>query len=113
MDDLLVRIKAVQQQHPELTAFGLGGEGEIDPNQVQTCVEWLLAHDAFSRRKTINTKYTSYSWKHKVERAKNQYVSNGAFICAALYLGYKMKRARLTSPNVYFNIREVKENALR
>ena len=108
MDDLLARIKAVQAKYPELTGFGLGGEGAIEPEQVQTCIEWLLAHDALDRRKTINTKFTSYGLKHMVERATGQYVSNGAFICAALYLGYKMKRSRLSSPNVYFNIREVK-----
>lgn len=106
-------INKVLAKHPKLTAFGFGGEGEIDPSEVQTCIEWLLAHDALDRRKTINTKYTSYSWKHAVERAKKRYISNGAFICAALYLGYKMKRVSPTSPNTYFNIREVKQHAIR
>lgn len=109
MSNLVDRIKTVQSKYPELTQFGFGGEGEIDPSQVQTCVEWLLAHDALDRRKTINTRFTSYGLKHKVERAKNQYISNGAFICAALYLGYKMKRASPTSPNACFNIRKVEE----
>lgn len=106
-------VNKIQAQYPDLTGFGFGGEGAIDPEEVQTCIEWLLAHDALNRRKTINTKINSYGWKHIVERAKNRYVSNGAFICAALYLGYRMKRSRLCSPNVFFNIREVTQNAIR
>lgn len=113
MDALIDKIKEVKDQHPDLTAFGFGGQGEINPTHVQICIQWLLAHDALDRRKTINNRLTSYGWKHKVEKDTGKYVSNGAFICAALYLGYKMKRLSLTSPNVYFNIREVEENALR
>lgn len=112
MDEVLIKIKTVQAMYPDLTDFGFGGEGDIRPDEMQTCIEWLLAHDALDRRKTINTKYSSYSWKHIVERAKNKYVSNGAFICAALYLGYKMKRPTSPNPNAYFNIREVKPNGL-
>lgn len=75
---------------------------------VQLCVEWLLRHDAFNRRKTINPKRTSYGWKHVVERSAGKYVSNGEFICAALYLKYKIKRDGV-GPNVYLNIRNFKE----
>jgi hypothetical protein len=104
-------IDKVCEKYPDLTGFGFGGKGNIDPTEVQTCIEWLLAHDALDRRKTINTGRTSYSWKHVVEREKDKYISNGAFICAALYLGYKMKRVNDGSPNAFFNIRN--KNAIR
>ena len=112
-------------EYPELTANGFESDADLrryekrfgQPRQrchppsmegVQLCVEWLLGHDALDRRKTINYKMTSYGWKHVAERAIGEYVSNGDFICAALYLKYKMKRDG-TSPNVYLNIRDYKE----
>jgi len=101
-------IEEVLKEYPNLTGFGFGGDGKIDPNQVQACIEWLLAHDALDRRKTINTRCSSYGWKHVVEKDKSTYISNGAFICAALYLKYRMKRAGPTNPNAYFNIRKVR-----
>lgn len=107
MQALLPNIKVIQSKHPNLTGFGFGGTGSINPDEVQICIEWLLAHDALNRRKTINTKHNSYGWKHVVERATGKYVSNGAFICAALHLGYKIKRVDFRSPNAFFNIREV------
>lgn len=105
-------VRSVKEKYPDLTGFGFGGQGDINPDEVQICVEWLLAHDALERRKTINTGRNSYSWKHVVERSKGQYVSNGAFICAALYLGYKIKRADNKNPNAFFNIRELKDKSV-
>jgi len=99
-------VKAVVAKHPTLTAFGFGGEGDIRPFAVRHCTEWLLQHDALERRKTINSKISSYSWKHTVERACGEYISNGEFICAALYLGYRMKTK---GPNAWFNIRDVEK----
>lgn len=96
----------VQANYPTLTQFGFGGEGEIRPHAVQLCVMWLLQHDALDRRKTINTKVSSYSWKHVVERHCGEYISNGEFICAALYLKYKMKAS---GPNAWFNIKDRKK----
>lgn len=98
-------IAEVQAKHPTLTQFGFGGSGDIRPEAVQQCVQWLLKHDTFERRKTINTRASSYSWKHTVERDCGEYIANGEFICAALYLGYKMKS---DGPNAFFNIRDVK-----
>lgn len=99
-------VATVQGKHPTLTQFGFGGSGDIRPEAVQQCVMWLLKHDALDRRKTINTKVSSYSWKHTVERACGVYIANGEFICAALYLGYKMK---VEGPNAFFNIRSVEK----
>lgn len=113
-EEALAIIYQVQQQYPDLTASGFSNERHarghsLDPKAVGLCIEWLLRHDAFERRKTINTRRTSYSWKHIVERHFDTYIANGDFICAALYLKYKMKKRRL---NAYFNIKELK-NALR
>lgn len=98
-------VATVQGKHPTLTQFGFGGSGNIRPEAVQQCVMWLLKHDALDRRKTIN-KVSSYSWKHTVERACGVYIANGEFICAALYLNYKMK---VEGPNAFFNIRSVEK----
>lgn len=66
------------------------------------------------KRKTINPRAgSSYSLKHQVEyfcRAvssehnSDDYVANGAFICAALHLGFEVRATHLGSPNVHFNI---------
>jgi hypothetical protein len=97
-------VENIQEKHPRLTQFGFGGQGDIRPEAVQKCVEWLLRHDATERRKTVNTKVSSYTWKHIVERHFDSYIANGEFICAALYLGYKMKTS--DGPNAWFNIRD-------
>ena len=92
----------VQEKYPELTQLGFGGKGSIRPAAVENCIKWLLQHDGLERRKTVNTKVSSYTWKHVVERYCNSYVSNGEFICAALHLGYKMRKS--DGPNAWFNI---------
>jgi hypothetical protein len=113
-------ISEVQAKHPQLTQFGFGGKGEIRPEGVGLCIQWIFHHDGLDRRKTINTKIGSYGLKHAVERYYNRpyfnkqnldgynhtYIANGEFICAALYLGYKMKRS---GPNAYFNLKTFKE----
>lgn len=99
-------VATVQGKYPTLTQFGFGGSGDIRPEAVQRCVMWLLKHDALSRRKTVNVQVSSYAWKHVVERACGAYIAEGEFICAALYLGYKMKVDR---PNAFFNIRSVEK----
>ena len=99
-------VAAVQSKYPALTQFGFGGSGDIRPEAVQHCVVWLLKHDALDRRKTVNLRVSSYSWKHVVERACGTYIANGEFICAALYLKYKMK---VDGPNAFFNIRSMEK----
>ena len=70
------------------------------------CCEWLKN---CRQRKTINTSISSYTLKDMVEAwAKesgrgNQYVSNGAFIAAAIHMGFDLK-PDLDSPNARFNI---------
>ena len=116
-------IDAVLKEYPGLTANGFEYEsryrypddyvhGPVSPEGFITVVEWLLNYDALDRRKTINTSRGSYGWKHLVERDTKQYVSNGDFICAALYLKYNMKRIP-RSPNAYFNLRKETSHAVR
>ena len=97
-------IKDVQQKNPTLTQFGFGGKGDMRPHAVDLCIQWLLIVDGLERRKTINKNISSYTYKHDVERHFNEYISNGEFICAALYLGYKMK---VSGPNAWFNIKQL------
>jgi hypothetical protein len=99
------KVAEVKAKYPDLTQFGFGGEGEIRMEAVNLCAEWLLAHDGLDRRKTINMGFSSYALKHAVERAKKQYVANGEFICAALALGYKMRRPKHKTANAYFNVK--------
>ena len=99
------KVAEVKVNYPDLTQYGFGGEGEIRMEAVNLCAEWLLEHDGLDRRKTINTAWSSYGIKHAVERAKGQYVANGELICAALALGYKMRKIKHRSGNAFFNIR--------
>jgi hypothetical protein len=116
-------IDLVLKDHPDLTANGFKYEnmydgewgnshGPVTPEGFITVVEWLLNYDALDRRKTINTSRGSYGWKHVVERDTKQYVSNGDFICGALYLKYMMRRMS-NSPNAYFNLRKETSHAIR
>lgn len=66
------------------------------------------------KRKTINPKAgSSYGLKHQVEyfsralsgdSTSNNYVANGSFICAALFLGFEVRATHLGGPNVHLNI---------
>lgn len=70
------------------------------------CCEWL---SGCTKRKTINLSYSSYGLKHMVETwmkrqgREDYYVSNGAFIAAAIHMGFDWK-PDFDSPNVRFNI---------
>jgi hypothetical protein len=118
LDEARKCIADVQKEYPELDAHGLqrfdkeGRKIGIHPQEFIFVIEWLLNYDSFDRRRTIYTGASSYSWKHTVERDTKEYISNGAFICAALYLKYKMKKIP-NSPNAYFNLRKDTRHALR
>lgn len=77
-------------------------DGKNDPpreNEVIKCAEWIM--EFCQPRKTINYRRGSYGLKHVVERYNKEYIGNGAFILAALLLGYKYER---NGPNAYFNM---------
>lgn len=114
LEDIQKQIDAICREYPTLGAngilpardikTGLLNEVEpIDPTEFRVAAQWLVMYDGFKRRKTVNTYMSSYGWKHVVERNAHTYITNGAFVCAALALGYKMQRIK-NSPNVFFNI---------
>jgi len=69
--------------------------------EVGLCREWITLFGY--PRATFNRKIGSYWLKHAVEHWAGEYVSNGAFIKAALDLGYRVSPIS-DSPNAYFNI---------
>ena len=69
--------------------------------EVQACKEWITKFT--TKRKTINDKHWSYGLKHKVEKWVGFYIPNGAFIQAAVELGYDYKRVR-KGLNANFNM---------
>src|SRR5919199_5860204 len=67
------------------------------------CQEWL---QQLISVKTLNKKHSSYGYKHVVENWSNVYISNGAFIAAALAAGWHCEITNPNSPNVYLAMSE-------
>jgi len=82
-----------------LGSEGLGYNSVIDDKEVSLCKEWIKKY--ITPRKTINTKRGSYNLKGFVEKDKSTYISNGAFIKAAIELGYEYKE---NGQHAYFNM---------
>lgn len=89
------------------------------PTALTIFVEYASNH---LRRKTLNTRISSYSWKHEVEHLSKklaqkyphyqaEYISNELFVVAMLQSGFNIKNTRSTSyspgPNYYLNIGEL------
>jgi hypothetical protein len=81
-------------------------------SQIRTAENWIAT---FCRpRKLINARASSYELKHRAEDwtrkigSSDPYISNGAFIAAALRSGYRMRPHFTGSPNAFFNMRLVK-----
>ena len=73
----------------------------ISVKEMQGAVDWLGKAD---RRESLNTAFSSYYLKHMAEKsAKGKYVSNGAFIAAAYFLGFEVRRIG-DGPNAHINI---------
>ena len=77
--------------------------GPPDPEQVRLCVKWIEENTKVL--KTIRPNAGSYYLKHVVEKAYETYISNGAFIQAAIEVGFRFERDRL---NATFNMGFVK-----
>ncbi len=109
------RLAAIMAQEPDLTDFGLGiSEGQDFEEEREklrarlTDVAWtawfLGSH--IEHRKTINPERSSYGLKHLIEPLSPKgYLSNGAFIAAALVAGFSCKRIENT-PNLAFGMSE-------
>ena len=69
--------------------------------QIEDCKNWLLKY-ARKRRLPQDRCLNSYYLSHVVEDAIGQYVTNGAFIQAAIELGFQY--SSIVGPNAYFHI---------
>src|SRR5262245_23937425 len=111
-------IAAVLKRERRLSAYGIGlynavsrAEGEEmfrrDGEDLMADVDGCTRAESWirgmARRKTINRDRSSYGLKHVAE-AEVGYITNGAFICAAIHLGFAYE-AR-SGPNPGFNISE-------
>jgi len=121
-------IQTVMDRHPGLTHTGIGlpprvaaratpkeylkafeQERESLLSAVDECNRAHLFLSHLEKRKTINTSSSSYGLKHQVEGfgrrlgLENPYVANGAFICAAIHLGFDFRRLPNGSTNVWIN----------
>lgn len=76
---------------------------EPDPAQIEAAAKWIAAK--CTPRKTINKRFGSYGLKHRAEDWAGSYITNGAFIVAALQAGYVMQPHGFGSPNGSFNVR--------
>jgi hypothetical protein len=75
---------------------------DIRIHEVREAARWLAKN---RRRATINRKYSSYQLKHFAEKtAEGGYISNGALIAAAYYLGFDVEPDGGHSPNACLNI---------
>lgn len=105
-------LDAVLARNPNLSASGfvetMDGENPVDLGQVDLSIRWLDYH---GRRTYVDRRFSSYGLKHAAESVAPalrpgafRYISNGAFIAAALYLRYHVQRER-NGPNARINIR--------
>lgn len=82
-----------------------------DERQIEICRTWLRLFAERTRSFRGRSVHSSYHWKHQVEdwtdRTKRQreYISNGAFIEAALREGFEARRNGADSPNALFALR--------
>lgn len=82
---------------------GFGDLTHIPDDQVALCKDWIKEY--ITPLKALNKARSSYNLKHQVEDACGTYISNGAYIKAAIELGYKYERTREESKNAYLNYR--------
>ena len=116
MNDTAQRLPAILSQHPLLTHFGFGefnrpfAATEKGRNDLLAAIAEIDRARAWLRtqqpRLTLNARRSSYGLKHIAERAAGNYISNGAFIAAALLEGWTVKRIPGSNPNAWLNISE-------
>ena len=96
-------------------AFAIGRVAMLSMShlgQFERALAFLLL--CCGRRKTLNRKVTSYGLKHAAERAMrglgvgSPYVSNGAFIVAAIALGFRVEHIQGT-PNAWMDLSVARE----
>jgi hypothetical protein len=96
----LLILDAALVAEPNLTTNGFESDrvgGFIDRklelyerlDQIAACAAWLSRR---SETKAINRRRTSYGWKHAVEAEAGRYIANGAFLAAAIGLGWRYEK---------------------
>ena len=73
----------------------------IDVKSLYKIVDFITWN--FSKRKTINKRWSSYGLKHFVEEQIESYVSNGDFIAAMIICGFEYDNYE-HSLNAFFNL---------
>jgi hypothetical protein len=68
----------------------------VDPEEVQVCLDWIAME-------LPCTTTGSYQYKHVVESYSGRYISNGAFIAAAVGLGNRYLPCENGDPNLEFS----------
>jgi hypothetical protein len=111
MDDATY-LSIIREKYPQIDASGWDYNPETyefklyHMKEVRACIQWIQLNAI--KTKNVISRYTSYSFKHFVERSASgkmcgEYVSNGSFIAAALVLGYQYKVAP-NGVNLFFNM---------
>jgi len=79
--------------------------------EIEICKQWILKYCKPKPATKNGRAYSSYFLKHRVESSGGLtcYVSNGAFIAAAIELGFEWVRDDPASINCYFFMRLDKE----
>ncbi|MCK5601829.1 hypothetical protein KAR91_08175 [Candidatus Pacearchaeota archaeon] len=89
---------------PMQKGLGYNQEKERKPTKENVEVCRRCIREWIDERRTINKNHNSYGLKHFVEIIYEGYISNGAFIQAALDEGYRIIPDGSNSPNAYFNM---------
>lgn len=111
-------IEGVIRKYPKLANYGIGADLSLPPaerrrkfledqeallrntEQIErACIWWTRR----KKRKSINHEYASYSLKKNLAEREIGYVTNGAFIAAAVICGFDIELIP-HNPNVYFNV---------
>lgn len=113
----LDRIAQVLAEHPQLNAGGNGtsnirttsdqmaaSHAELRTEQgmidIAEILDWLRAQDLALVKRPGASQPSSYTWKHIAENSMGRYVTNGAFIAAALACGIPVDMRREFNPLV-------------
>jgi len=89
-----------------LTDEGIVNTNGPTPNEAQVRMARVWLRSLAVTTVNINKKTTSYGWKHVAEKVTKNYISNGAFIQAAMDEGLKVKHIESTQ-NAYINLSEL------
>lgn len=88
----------------KITAFGIESKKNMPPREMPDPEQVKQAREVLAQCEQVQTIYkrhSSYGLKHVLERFLGSYISNGAFIQAAILEGYTLD---IVPPNAKINI---------